>query len=74
MSYPLLVQMWQSHRQELAFLFLTLVPYNFSKGLSNVTCYEKIDHLQFFINLEFLAHLVSSVCAKYIGESLKIKS
>ena len=39
----------------------------------NVTGYEKRDHLGFFIKIEFLACIDSSVCVEHNGESFKKK-
>ena len=38
-----------------------------------VTCYEKIDHLQFFIKNEFLAWIDSPMCAESNGASFMKK-
>ena len=41
---------------------------------SFVTLHENTDHLQLFINVEFLAYPVSSMCTEYNGESFKKKN
>ena len=38
-----------------------------------VTCYGKIDHLQFFIKTEFLAWIDSPMCAESNGASFMKK-
>ena len=43
------------------------------KKNNNMTCYGKIDHLQFFIKTEFLAWIGSSVCAESNGASFMKK-
>ena len=37
------------------------------KQLQFVTCYEKRDHLGYFIKIEFLAWIDSSMCAESNG-------
>ena len=42
-------------------------------GSTYVTCYGKIDHLQFFIKTEFLAWIDSPMCAESNGASFMKK-
>ena len=41
--------------------------------LGDVTGYEKRDHLGFFMKIEFLVWIKSSVCAEYNGTSVMKK-